>query len=271
MNTEDRQTGDGASGDRPAANVVRLPTDWLGPRDELVPIGAAARPVEAYPLEAMPPTAEDFWSEQSASVHGAIQGPGPERDPGAGKRPAARRRRKARRGPIARRGPMAQRWPGRDRSFYVAGFAIVAAAALGVTALTGLVGPGFSPGARGFAASRQRLSKVATAHVSRSTHVGGAENTRVHAVGIPRSERISSHQSHTRTRRHMTRRHTVATQPVHYTPPAPAPTRTSPSTTGAPATGGGSGDSSGGAAPSSPNPPNGPIGAGAPFTPGQLG
>ena len=45
-------------------NVIRLPTDWVGPREELIPIGAP------------PPAASDFWSEDSAALHDAVQAPG---------------------------------------------------------------------------------------------------------------------------------------------------------------------------------------------------
>jgi hypothetical protein len=61
--------------------VVRLPRDWLGPREELVPIGAAAggpphpgEPVAEAPT-AWPPTAHDFWGEDSAALHDAMQAP----------------------------------------------------------------------------------------------------------------------------------------------------------------------------------------------------
>jgi hypothetical protein len=72
---------------------VRL-ADWLGPRDELVPIG---RPTPAPPIEpdnddAAPPTAAAFWSEDSAALHDALQAPivDPWR-PTARRRPGLRR------------------------------------------------------------------------------------------------------------------------------------------------------------------------------------
>ena len=60
---------------------MRLPRDWLGPREELVPIGAAARARAAQRAaepgldDAPPPAAEAFWSEDSAALHDAVQGP----------------------------------------------------------------------------------------------------------------------------------------------------------------------------------------------------
>ncbi len=52
-------------------NVVRLPRDWLGPRDELVPFGPRAR----TPADDRPTSAADFWGEQSAAIHDALQAP----------------------------------------------------------------------------------------------------------------------------------------------------------------------------------------------------
>jgi hypothetical protein len=98
--------------DRPG-NVVRFPRDWFGPPDELVPIGRAAhppKPSEPPPPQDGPPhandwtgwaddgvlvpltpgnrdpgppatrtrTAADFWGEDSATVHDALQAPPPE-------------------------------------------------------------------------------------------------------------------------------------------------------------------------------------------------
>jgi hypothetical protein len=75
------KTGDGQPEDsgltRNEENVIRLPRDWLGPPEELVPIGPAAR-ARAAQRELggdMPPTADAFWSEDSAALHDAVQAP----------------------------------------------------------------------------------------------------------------------------------------------------------------------------------------------------
>jgi hypothetical protein len=47
-----------------APNVVPFPRDWLGPREELVPFGPAA----SGDAGRAPPSASDFWSEDSAAV-----------------------------------------------------------------------------------------------------------------------------------------------------------------------------------------------------------
>ena len=108
MDREEPQTEKGRSGFQPKSNVVHFPRDWLGPRDELVPIGtgiagnsdaddSAPAPPDDVPEPdppPSPPSASDFWGEHSAEIHDVLQGPppvlaGPRRDP-----PPARRRRK---------------------------------------------------------------------------------------------------------------------------------------------------------------------------------
>ena len=69
---------------------MRLPRDWLGPREELVPFGPGrvpatptsrtdrrrgAAPPTNYADRRAPPSAEDFWGERSAAIHGALQAP----------------------------------------------------------------------------------------------------------------------------------------------------------------------------------------------------
>lgn len=72
----DKGNGDrGASGED---NVVRLPREWLGPIEELVPIGTTARgraaDGAADTVEAAP-SASAFWSADAAALHSAVQGP----------------------------------------------------------------------------------------------------------------------------------------------------------------------------------------------------
>jgi hypothetical protein len=63
-----------------AGNVVRFPRDWFGPPDELVPIGRNARPPDPpTPPPARTRTAADFWGEESATVHDALQPAPPKR------------------------------------------------------------------------------------------------------------------------------------------------------------------------------------------------
>ena len=83
--TEGRQTEAGEREAQPRATVVRLPRDWLGPREELVPFGpratsqnaggAASSDASPSSVEEPPPSAEDFWGERSAAIHNALQAP----------------------------------------------------------------------------------------------------------------------------------------------------------------------------------------------------
>ena len=76
--TEGRQTEAGEGPGNGRDTVVRLPRDWLGPREELVPFGPRAAPRRAdgaLPSDESPPSAEDFWGERSAAIHDALQAP----------------------------------------------------------------------------------------------------------------------------------------------------------------------------------------------------
>jgi hypothetical protein len=86
VETGDRRTEDVDGATRNEENVVRLPRDWLGPREELVPIGPEARARAAgLGLDDLPPTADAFWTEDAAALHDAVQGPSvddrPRQDP----------------------------------------------------------------------------------------------------------------------------------------------------------------------------------------------
>jgi hypothetical protein len=72
---------DGGERARPADKVVRLPRDWLGPREDLVPFGpraGGAEPEPSLPAPEAPPSAADFWGERSAAIHDAVQAPAEE-------------------------------------------------------------------------------------------------------------------------------------------------------------------------------------------------
>ncbi len=72
MDPEGRQTEAGATESSTSDNVVRLPRDWLGPRDELIPFGSSA---DSAPDAAVPPTADDFWGEDSSAIQTALEAP----------------------------------------------------------------------------------------------------------------------------------------------------------------------------------------------------
>lgn len=98
MEPEGRDTRRGRERGEDHSNVVRLPRDWIGPREDLVPFGpsAAASPVAADPetdnvsnlIELAPEpslTQDDFWGGALDSIPRPLLGPSP--------RPASRRRR----------------------------------------------------------------------------------------------------------------------------------------------------------------------------------
>jgi hypothetical protein len=92
VETGDRQTEDVSGVTRDEANVVPFPRDWLGPREELVPLGRPSRgpTTQPDPDDDLPPAAEAFWSEDSAALHDAVQAPAVSLD--APSVPAARSR-----------------------------------------------------------------------------------------------------------------------------------------------------------------------------------
>ncbi len=100
MARDDRED-DGQEATEAETNVVRLPRDWLGPRDQLVPFGPRARaheherererehPNDPRGAEPTPfpfpggddagdaASAADFWGERSDALHDALQAPEP--------------------------------------------------------------------------------------------------------------------------------------------------------------------------------------------------
>jgi hypothetical protein len=73
VETDGRETN--RAGSSGVDNVVPFPRDWIGPLDELVPIGPSAeRDAEDAALgEEL--AADSFWSESSASLHQVIEAP----------------------------------------------------------------------------------------------------------------------------------------------------------------------------------------------------
>jgi hypothetical protein len=142
---------------QPADKVVRLPRDWLGPREDLVPFGPGASAPEpesdaSAPSPEAPPTAADFWGERSA----AVQAPADEAIEADARFAAPRRRRVF--GTQARRQVAA-----------VTGLAVAAAAVVWV--MSGVLGPsGSAPHAAGTA--KLNMAAVLSNGVSRTLQRG---------------------------------------------------------------------------------------------------
>ena len=76
MKTGDRHSEVAGGGTRSDENVVRFPRDWVGPLDELLPIGPLPRTAASSPDSpggaVLPPSADAFWGEDSAALHDAV-------------------------------------------------------------------------------------------------------------------------------------------------------------------------------------------------------
>jgi hypothetical protein len=246
---DSRKTTQGEGDQRTTENVVRLPRDWLGPREELVPIGSRARSAETpdnAPPESLPPTAASFWDEDSGSLQAPMQAPadtwqgrwepaspGPA-TPAGSTAPRLRRIPRPRR-PRSLRGGFAP--TRRRRTAAVAG--VLGACLLVVLAVIGETAGGtHNPGEKSAASSKGAAIVTAT----------GVNRARLRAhtpvVTELRTEPASHHARRAgahRHRTHVSARHRhprstprptpSASQPVHSTTPAytPTPTTSTPS------------------------------------------
>jgi hypothetical protein len=248
VETDDRQTEDGGRGARSEDNVVRLPRDWLGPREELVPVGSAVHAggtTEHGSVETLPPTAHDFWGEDSAALHDAMQATQSEHrveDPAA---------------PTSRvREPRRRRWH-RPRLTSRRGIDRLGARrrwlVLGLPAATLLVAVAVIGEAEGPAGAPVRLSSLASP-AARQTQEGFATGTSVtgtpvalararsltlrvrssrptarRSPGAAHSRRAHTrHPAHRRIVRHRSSTSSVAARATTQSPAASATTYTSP-------------------------------------------
>jgi hypothetical protein len=253
--------GEGSQSDRDTTvkvddNVVRL-TDWLGPREELIPFGPgadaeeAARAARASQTSAVP-TAQDFWSESSAAVQDALTVPHGNQDPiaavprgeqhGALARPWSHTRRgrasaaaiwERRRVLLRSRveaGSAARTLP---RHSFVGVLCLVVVAALVLVLSSGVLAPG--------AARRATLARTAAARTSSTSAsafvarhaaalAAASHAPRFHPVrraargsGPRRASSVQRARLHTRQTHHRATPASVgAAEPVGYTTPAPA-------------------------------------------------
>ncbi len=250
MKTEGRHPGEGTAEARADDNVVRLPRDWLGPRDELVPLAIGGDSVGALEREEVPPGADDFWGEGSAAVQSALLGP------------AAAPHRAA---PPVETGSPALAPLG--RRLLVAGPVVVVAAAV-IAVVVALVGGASNRAPRGVA----RTAATVSVHHARVTERHGETASTLDA------SRVKSQHSAKRVIRPVARRRakthrravTTSTQ-VSYQ--APVTTTTGPVSTPAPSPSGTdstASESSSGSRAQQASASGGPTGPGAPFGPGHL-
>ena len=217
---EGQQTEAGKRAAQARGKIVRLPRDWLGPREELVPFGPRSAPPEA---DETPPSPADFWGEQSAELQSAVRGPAVCEDPDDGPDAA----------PAIRFGHV-------DRRAMTGVAAVLMIAAATVLALVAnSLGPRAAPkplsGSKiGFAAvlsggisgvlrldlGRTAVARVATPKIRRTRHESAPKRTQKRARPRPRpsvsaSPRIVSYAATA----------TAGTEPHSETPPA---TRSAP-------------------------------------------
>lgn len=74
VETDGRHTKAGENAVPGQAKVVRLPRDWIGPREDLVPFGPRAHTEPETGAGSPPPAAEDFWGERSDALHAPAEG-----------------------------------------------------------------------------------------------------------------------------------------------------------------------------------------------------
>ena len=77
MGSGQRRIDDGQAGPDETSNVVRIPRDWFGPKDELVPFGPRAdESATARVLADAPPLdPNSFWGEDAGSVQDVLEAP----------------------------------------------------------------------------------------------------------------------------------------------------------------------------------------------------
>ena len=286
MKTEGRQRGQSGDDARAQSNVLQFPRDWIGPRDELVPFGAAAgsdtrgevkSEPKRRPEPAVPPGADDFWGEGSAAVQDALQAPRPVEAVVELSRDTSTKAR--------------HRWnrpPLRATTLISLG---VAAVACVVVVLAGAASEQVANLKRAPAlahtpslVSRSGLIPahvIATARASRQTIRHPARPRPSHGVHArPHSAGSGTRKAH--VSQAVSHRSSASAQPVRHSTPPPSTDHTTPTQDVSPAVSSSSGNGStsvsdsgstagSNSSASATTSPAGPVGPGAAFGPGRLG
>src|SRR5947209_1828792 len=303
VDNEGHHTDDGEQGAPPESNVVRLPRDWLGPRDELVPLGDRTENPQASTDPVQTRSAADFGGEGSAAVQDAVEGP--TRGASGGEHVRRRRRPRSPRARLARSSSW-RRWS--ERSLAAAG----AVRAIGGSRLgrhsRGLIRRWRIPVPRRKLATAAVLAVACVGLIARAMGSGGTGHRLSHAVtavdlntsaaglGVAGfntgaqpgtgAKHVSAHRPRVKRPPKPSRR---VSAPARVAQPAPASSvaatpasYSAPTGSGTSSAGGGSaGSSSGGGSSGSSSGSSGdgggggssagPTGPGAPFGPGKLG
>jgi hypothetical protein len=254
---QDGEAGREALGE---SNVIRLPRDWLGPREELVPFGIDPAPEDVADHDAtVTLLASDFWGEESAAVQHALPAPADGAETETGQH--------------ARR----PRVPLRAGLVAAGAAALLAAGTVGL----GLIGPSRPATSGGSAFQFGSLAVVLPPMLA----VEAAKASNDRRVARVRVDSIVRHPRRRPTRDHP--RSTAAYLPVSTsslgaqgsstaprddTPATPPATGVRTGVAGGSSVGAGAeGEGSSVATVSHSSSPAGPVGPGAPFGPGHLG
>lgn len=185
-------------------NVVRLPRDWLGPREELIPVGTSERgPTD----EGAPSSADAFWGESSASIQDAL--------------PAL---------PDAAHMPRPSRFLARASELVLRHArlvsALAAAAVLAAVAVFGTGGHSSPHRAAGAAGAEVMSSPFADAapHATSARRAQVFDRALVRHGAVGGHSRTGGHRSHHPQAEHVV---TAAAQPVRYTSSPPSSTAAS--------------------------------------------
>lgn len=212
----------GDKDERGTENVVRLPRDWLGPREELVPIGARAHAVDASdgdPTEAILPTAASFWGEDSGSLQAPMQAPeGAWQPTPAGQRVRARSRRRRPHFEWSRGGPFTSR---RRAAASIGGLAACALLILAVIGRT----EGGTRNAGDKTASVSRNALIATGRGANRALLKAKTPVVTQIQAQPQSHRADLARNHAgRSRAPKHRIHVTTSRRRHHSHPTPRPT-----------------------------------------------
>lgn len=217
VDTTETQNRQGSRDKAAHDNVIRLPRDWLGPREELVPFGPAAYREEPGQAKELPRNADDFW--------GGADLPD---DDGAAPSVAAT--------------PAGQRWWSlptrsglpRPRVRLSIGLKTVVLSALGVLGILAAIGLVLGSASRkpsalsAHAHAPHRAIPAAAGFDPRATDLRDTAADRElrararEAASVRRQAQIRRRRERADARRHHEHRAKPAVQPVNYTTPAPA-------------------------------------------------
>jgi hypothetical protein len=223
---DSRKPTHGDEEERGTENVVRLPRDWLGPRDELVPIGPRAGAVDTSDgdqTEAFLPNASSFWDEDSGSLQAPMQAPAGAWQPTPAARPASPRPRR-RRLPRPRFGSSASRaFISRRRA--TAAMGVLATGLLLILAVIGRTEGGTHKASNTAASISKKKTPIEPGTGVNRARPKAKTHVVTHTTHRPKSHNAARTRNRAaRSHAHKHRIHVTTVRQRHHTQPAPQPT-----------------------------------------------